>query len=82
MKGFVYVLEMNNGQYYIGSTRNIENRLHEHQNGEDRTTKKHLPVKLLCVKEYTTIKEAIHIEIKLKKGKSRSYTEKFMNQGL
>ncbi len=59
MKGFVYILECANGNYYTGSTKNIEMRLAQHQNGEGANyTKKHLPVKLVYFEEFQRIDEA------------------------
>jgi len=78
MYWYVYILEMNNGRYYIWSTKNVQNRLVEHQEWESKSTRKHLPVKLLYYKQYTNIIEAIHMETKLKKWKSRKMIEEFM----
>jgi len=42
MKGYMYILLCSNGQYYTGSTNNLNRRLAEHQNGEGANfTKKH-----------------------------------------
>ena len=78
MSWFVYILEMNDGKYYVWSTKNIENRLIEHQKWKSKSTKSKLPVKLLYYKQYNTIIEAIHMETKLKKSKSRKVIEVFM----
>ena len=78
MSWYVYILEMNNGKYYIWSTKNLDNRLLEHQNWESKSTKNKLPIKLLYYKKYTTIIEAIHMETKLKKWKNRKMVEEFM----
>jgi len=59
MKGYMYILLCSNGQYYTGSTNNIERRLAQHQEGEGSNfTKKHLPVKLVYVEEFERIDEA------------------------
>ena len=78
MSWYVYILEMNDGKYYVWSTKNIKNRLDEHQKWESKSTKYKLPVKLLYYKKYLTIIEAIHMETKLKKLKSRKMIEEFM----
>jgi putative endonuclease len=78
MAWYVYILEMNTGKYYVWSTKNIENRIIEHQNWESKSTRHKLPVKLLYYKEYLTIIEAIHMETKLKKCKSRKMIQEFM----
>ncbi|NOZ43875.1 MAG: GIY-YIG nuclease family protein [bacterium] len=33
MKAYVYILVLNNGKYYIGSTRDIKKRFTKHSNG-------------------------------------------------
>ena len=55
----VYILLCNNGEYYVGSTADIEKRLNEHQKGRGcGFTSAHLPVKLVYTEEYPTIEEA------------------------
>jgi putative endonuclease len=59
MKGYLYILLCANGQYYTGSTINLEKRLAEHQSGKGAFfTQKHLPVELVFVKEFERIDEA------------------------
>jgi putative endonuclease len=42
----MYILECANGQYYTGSTKYLELRIRQHQNGEGANfTKKHLASK-------------------------------------
>lgn len=44
----MYILKCGNGDYYTGSTKNLERRIEEHQLGLGANfTKKHLPVKLV-----------------------------------
>ena len=58
-RNVVYILRCANGQYYVGSTTNIELRLQEHHSGEGSDfTKAHLPIKLVYTEEYDTIHEA------------------------
>jgi putative endonuclease len=33
-KGYIYILECNNGNYYTGSTKELEKRIEQHNNGE------------------------------------------------
>lgn len=68
MKGYTYILKVNNGQYYVGSTTNLETRLEEHQRGEGAEfTKAHLPVELVYYEEYPQIGEAFKREKQLQK---------------
>ena len=64
MKGFMYILECSNGQFYTGSTKNLNRRLAQHQAGEGAAnfTKKHLPVKLVYYEEYDRIDVAFYRE--------------------
>jgi len=66
--GFTYILHCANGQYYVGSTDDLQRRLLEHQQGKGaRFTKEHLPVRLVYQEEYPTISEAFMREKQLQK---------------
>ena len=79
MKGWMYILECNDGSYYTGSTNNLELRLQEHSNGEGANhTKKRLPVKLIYFEEFDRIDEAFYRE-KQVQGWSRKKKEALMN---
>ncbi len=63
MKGYMYILECANYNYYTGSTIDLKRRLRQHQNGEGANyTKKHLPVKLVYFEEYHRIDQAFYRE--------------------
>ena len=79
MKGYMYLLLCSNGQYYTGSTSDLEKRLAEHQSGEGANfTKKHLPVKLVYCEEYQRIDEAFFRE-KQVQGWGRKKKEALIN---
>ncbi len=63
----MYILECNNGSYYVGHTDNLEKRLAEHQ---DKTytgyTSLHVPIKLVYQQALQTRDEAFQIERKIK----------------
>lgn len=62
-KGYLYILKCADGSYYTGSTRNLQQRLNQHQNGEGaKYTRKRLPVKLVFQEEFSRIDEAFHRE--------------------
>jgi putative endonuclease len=59
----MYILRCSNGQFYTGSTKNLERRLAQHQAGEGANfTRKHLPVKLIYFEEYVRVSEAFYRE--------------------
>ena len=81
MKGYMYILECANGNYYTGSTNNLELRLEQHQNGTGANyTKKHLPVKLVYFEEFQRIDEAFYRE-KQVQGWRRKKKEALINGG-
>ena len=59
MKGYMYILKCANGSYYTGSTSDLEMRVEEHKNGLGANfTRKHLPVELVYVEEFSRIEDA------------------------
>ena len=63
MKGYMYILECSNEQYYTGSTVNLEKRIKQHQTGQGANfTKKHLPVKLVYFEKFDRIDDAFYRE--------------------
>ena len=56
---YMYILECADGSFYTGSTRNLERRLWQHQNGEGANyTRKRLPVKLVYCEAFDRVKDA------------------------
>jgi len=59
----MYILECSDGSFYTGSTKNLEKRLREHNNGVGANyTKNRLPVELIYFEEYERIDEAFYRE--------------------
>jgi type I restriction enzyme S subunit len=80
MKGYMYILECADGSYYTGSTKDLELRLKQHQNGEGANhTKKRLPVKLVYFEGFQRIDEAFYRE-KQVQGWSRKKKEALINK--
>ena len=75
MRGFVYILRCADGSYYSGSTKDLERRLVEHQEGKGANyTRRRLPVKLMYVEEYNRIDSAFYREKQIQ-GWSRAKKE-------
>ncbi|MDP3352967.1 MAG: GIY-YIG nuclease family protein [Flavobacteriaceae bacterium] len=75
IQGYMYILECSDGTYYTGSTKNLDLRLQQHQNGLGALhTAKRLPVKLLYFEEFIRIDEAFYRE-KQVQGWSRNKKE-------
>jgi putative endonuclease len=70
--GWVYVLECSDATLYVGSTRNLGLRLHQHMTGEGAAyTKRRLPLRMVWCAEFEWISEAFDFEKKIQ-GWSRS----------
>lgn len=69
---YMYILECADGSYYTGSTKDLERRLWEHQNGLGANhTAKRLPVKLVYCEECDRIDDAFYRENRFRAGVER-----------
>ncbi|PLX21125.1 MAG: hypothetical protein C0599_08395 [Salinivirgaceae bacterium] len=79
MKCYMYILKCANGQYYTGSTKYLERRIGQHQNGEGANfTRKYLPVELVYFEEFDRIDYAFYRE-KQVQGWSHKKKEALIN---
>ncbi|MFA8451280.1 MAG: GIY-YIG nuclease family protein [Bacteroidales bacterium] len=79
MKGYTYILKCSDGSYYTGSTKNLELRLRQHENGEGANfTRKRLPVELVYYEEYDRIDIAFYREKQIQRW-SRKKKEALIN---
>jgi putative endonuclease len=80
MSYFVYILYSERADhFYIGQTRDMEQRLERHNNGYERYTSKGRPWKLLWKVEKGSRSETIRLERKLK-NLSRVRLKEFMEK--
>ena len=80
MKGFMYILLCSNGQYYTGSTNNLESRREQHLNGKGANfTRKHLPFKMVYYEEFERIDDAYYREKQVQNW-SKSKKEALINR--
>ena len=59
---FVYILKCSDEKYYTGLTKNINNRIHQHINGEVTSTKHRRPLKLIYFEACLDQKDALKRE--------------------
>ncbi len=79
---YTYILRCSNGQYYVGSTYDLDKRLTEHQCCEGALfTKKHLPVELVYYEQFQNIVEVYQREHQIK-GWNRKKKEALINNHL
>ena len=75
----MYILLCDDGSYYTGSTRDLEQRLEDHFSGAGANyTRKHKPIKLVYYEEFDRIDEAYYRE-KQVQGWSRNKKEALIN---
>jgi len=71
---FVYILHSTDyNRYYIGSTREIVNRLKAHNSGKVRSTKAYRPWELIYTEKFDIYSDARKREIFLKSGAGRKW---------
>ena len=79
---YVYILQSEkSGRYYIGSTKNIQQRLSFHMAGRVKATQHMLPVKEMLRQEYEDIDTARKIERRLKELKRKDFISKIIKDG-
>jgi predicted GIY-YIG superfamily endonuclease len=70
---WMYILECADGSYYVGSTRNLDQRIMQHQSGKgSRYTSGRLPVKLVYGEEYDPLLMHINEKSRFKTGAERN----------
>ena len=76
---WMYILECVDGSYYVGSTKNLEVRLSQHQEGVGaRYTARRLPVKLVYSEEHERVADAFYREKQVQNW-SRAKREALIN---
>ena len=80
---FLYIIKSGKDRsFYIGSSKNVENRLLDHNiRSTDKYTSKKRPWKIVYIREYKTLNEAIKEERRLKKCKNKKYLEWLIKKG-
>jgi putative endonuclease len=76
---YTYILiSEKNSSYYVGSCKNISNRISLHNGGCVKSTKRYIPWKVVYNEEYKTLSEARKRELQIKSWKKRSMIEKLI----
>ena len=79
---YLYVLQSeSNGRYYVGHTRDLEERLRRHRHGRSQSTKLRGPFKIVYVEKYGSRSGAAKREVAIKAKKSRLYIERLISGG-
>ena len=67
---YVYVLRNTKDRLYIGSSKNLEKRVQQHQKNKGGWTSRRGPWELVYNEQFTSRREAMRREPKLKRGKA------------
>ena len=79
MEFFVYILQCDDGSFYTGYTKNLNQRIKMHMNGKGaRYTKSHKPKKVVFIEKYESRSDAIKRERSIKK-KSHKQKKELIN---
>jgi len=75
---YIYLLQLKNRQYYVGSTNDLKRRFHEHVSGQELATKRFLPCKLVTYLAFNSKKLAIKFERYLKTGSGFAFRNRHL----
>ncbi len=73
---YVYFLQLDHGDIYVGSTNDLRRRINSHARGDVASTKAHLPVALKSYVAVETEKVARELERYLKSGSGKAFAKK------
>ena len=78
---FVYILRsIKKGNYYVGSTHDLDKRFKEHNAGKTKSTKGLKPLEIVYTESCSTNTDARKRESYIKRRKSRRYIELLIKQ--
>lgn len=76
---FVYILQSKKtGRYYIGYTRDLNQRLYDHNRGKTKSLIRHIPLEIIHVEEYSAREDAMKRERQIKRFKSGEAFKKIL----
>ena len=72
----VYILKCSDGRFYVGKTKNLDNRLERHRRGEVSFTASRLPFTLVTYIAFDDEWKAVQLEKYLKSGSGRAFAKR------
>lgn len=75
---YTYILALENGQFYIGSTGDLQNRMQQHLQGQTKTTARIRPVELVFYAAFKTKEKAVAFEMYLKTSSGFAFRNKLL----
>jgi putative endonuclease len=78
---FVYILRSDKtGRHYVGSTSNLDDRIHRHNAGKNRSTKAGAPWTLVWSEPHPTREDAYRREMQIKRYKGGEAFKKLVEK--
>lgn len=78
---YTYILISKNGKKtYTGHTADLQKRLHEHNAGDVKSSKKHRPYEILRMEAFETLKEAKKRELYYKNFRGRQKIKQIIEE--
>ena len=78
---YLYILQNTIGRFYVGSTKNLKQRIQHHKGGHTPSTKKLGPMTLVFSQKYSNLAKARKVGRWLKKMKRRDFIERIVKDG-
>jgi len=75
---YVYILELSNGNHYVGCTVNLKERFIRHKKGYVPSTKHYRPMKLIWCCSFPDRYRAYEFERYLKSGSGRAFSTRHL----
>jgi predicted GIY-YIG superfamily endonuclease len=75
---YAYLLKLSNSDIYTGSTKDLRQRVADHQEGKNISTKPFRPVELVYYCAFPTKTQAIKFEMYLKSGSGKAFRNKHL----
>jgi len=79
---YVYILENESGNHYVGYTSDLAKRIKGHNSSKSRWTRKKGPWRLVHKEQYPTKKEAFLREKQIKRYKGGEALQKLLAKGV
>ena len=73
---FVYILKCANDSYFVGCTKDLNDRLNRHNKGYIKSTKLRLPVQIVHLSVFPDRVKAFQFEKYLKSGSGKAFMNK------
>ena len=78
----LYILLCSDKSYYTGITKDIDNRLKQHRNGQSKSTKHRLPIRLMHTEYFPDYKSAAMMERRVKNMSAYRYLCRYAPKSL